>query len=85
MLSNYNLAMNLSRKKGKMMVLQHLLAPLWSSTMWIFKELKRKHPDMANPKLRLWARMIEKGRHEDYDNPFAIPLISGSPAPAKKN
>ena len=50
----------------------------------IFKDLKRKHPDMTNPKLRLWAKMIDKGRHDDYDNPPAIPLISGSPAPAKK-
>ena len=49
----------------------------------IFKDLKRKHPDMANPKLRLWAKMIDKGRHDDYDNPPAIPLITGS-APAKK-
>ena len=28
--------------------------------------------------------MIDKGRHDDYDNPPAIPLITGSPAPAKK-
>ena len=50
----------------------------------IFKELKSKHPNMANPKLRLWAKMIDKGRHDDYDNPPAIPLITGSPTPAKK-
>ena len=39
---------------------------------------------MTNPKLRLWAKMIDKGRHDDYENPPAIPLITGSPAPAKK-
>lgn len=50
----------------------------------IFKDLKSKHPDMTNPKLRLWAKMIDKGRHDDYNNPPAIPLITGSPAPAKK-
>jgi hypothetical protein len=48
MLSNYNLAMNLPRKKGKLMVLQRLLAPLELDNVdVIFKELKSKHPDMA--------------------------------------
>ena len=28
--------------------------------------------------------MIDKGRHDDYENPPAIPLITGSPTPAKK-
>ena len=37
---------------------------------------------MANPKLRLWAKMIVKG-HDEYDNPPAISLITGSPAPTK--
>ena len=50
----------------------------------IFKELKKKHPDMHCPKLRLWAKMIDKGRHDDYDNPPQIPLITGSTVPAKK-
>ena len=49
----------------------------------IFKDLDSKHPDMANPKLRLQAKMIDKGDHDDYDNPPATPLITGSPAPAK--
>ena len=49
----------------------------------IFKDLKRKHLDMTDPRLRLWAKMIEKGHHDDYDNPPAIPLITGSSA--KKN
>ena len=50
----------------------------------IFKELKSKHSDMENTKLRLWAKLIEKGRYDDLDNPPQIPLITGSPAPAKK-
>ena len=39
---------------------------------------------MHCPKLRLWAKMIDKGRHDDYDNPPQIPLITGSTVPAKK-
>ena len=50
----------------------------------VFKDLKSKHPDMTNSKLRLWAKMIDKGHHDDYGNPPAILLITGSPAPAKK-
>ena len=50
----------------------------------IFKQLKTKHSTMENAKLRLWARLIEKGRYDDYDTPPQIPLITGSPAPAKK-
>ncbi len=50
----------------------------------IFKDLKKKHPDMQSTKLRLWARLIDRGRCDDYDNPPQIPLITGSPAPAKK-
>ena len=50
----------------------------------IFKELKSKHSDMENTKLRLWAKLIDKGRYDDVDNPPQIPLITGSPAPAKK-
>ena len=50
----------------------------------IFKDLKSKHSDMENTKLRLWAKLIEKGRYDDLDNPPQIPLITGSPAPAKK-
>ena len=50
----------------------------------IFKKLKNNHPDMLGPKLRLWAKMIDKGRHDDYNNPPQIPLITGSPVTAKK-
>ena len=50
----------------------------------IFKELKSKHSEMENTKLRLWAKLIEKGRYDDLDNPPQIPLITGSPASTKK-
>jgi len=50
----------------------------------IFKELKSKHSDMENTKLRLWAKLIEKGHYDDLDNPPQIPLITGSPASAER-
>ena len=49
----------------------------------IMKTLKEKHVDMAIPKLRLWARLIHSGHHDDYDAPPNIPLITGSPNPTK--
>ena len=27
----------------------------------VYKKLKAKHPDMANPKLRFWAKLISRG------------------------
>ena len=42
----------------------------------IFKQLKTKHSTMENAKLRLCARLIGKGRYDDYDTPPQIPLIS---------
>ena len=50
----------------------------------IFKRLKEKHPDTECTKLRLWARLINRGKYDDYDKPPPIPLITGSPVPAKK-
>ena len=38
---------------------------------------------MAGPKLRLWARLIQAGRYDDYDKPPNIPLISGSSGAVK--
>ena len=43
----------------------------------VFEQLKEKHPDMENPKLRLWAKVIQSGHWEDYDSPPPIPLITG--------
>ena len=34
---------------------------------------------MENPKLRLWAKIIQTGRWDNYDNPPPIPLITGTP------
>jgi len=42
----------------------------------IFKALKEKHIDKyENPKLKLWARMIVGGLHEDTDEPPDIPAF----------
>ena len=48
----------------------------------IFQKLKEKNPEMAAPKLRLWAKLIQTGRHESYKVPAPIPLITG-PGPSK--
>ena len=42
----------------------------------IFKKLKEKHPDKGSPAVRLWARLIQNGRWDNYDNPPPIPLIT---------
>ena len=47
----------------------------------VFEQLKKKHPDFDHPKLRLWAKMIQNGHWEDYDNPPPIPLITGKTKP----
>lgn len=43
----------------------------------IFKKLKERHPDKGSPAVRLWARLIQNGRWDNYDNPPPIPLITG--------
>ena len=43
----------------------------------IFKKLKEKHPDKGSPAIRLWARLIQNGRWDNYDSPPPIPLITG--------
>lgn len=35
----------------------------------IVTKLKNKHPEMATPKIRLWAKLIQTGRYEDMDTP----------------
>ena len=39
---------------------------------------------MPAPKLQFWARLIQSGRHDDYENPPNIPLITGSPTATSK-
>jgi len=43
----------------------------------IVVKLKEKYPDMEVPKIRLWAKLIQSGHHEDYVTPPNIPLITG--------
>lgn len=51
----------------------------------IFKELKEKHEDKYSiPQLRLWARMISCGTHDDVDEPPHVPLIVGAPQPKRQ-
>ena len=50
----------------------------------ISSKLREKHSDMPAPKLRLWSKLIQSGRYDDYDTPPDIPLITGGPAPMKK-
>ena len=35
----------------------------------VFKELRKKHSDMEYPKLRVWARLINAGQYDSYDEP----------------
>ena len=47
----------------------------------VFKELREKHTtNYDTPRLRLWARMISSGLHDDYDNPPNIPAFSSKRA-----
>ena len=50
----------------------------------IFKQLKDKHSGMDNPKIRLWPKLIAKGRYDDYNTPPDIPFISRLSSTAKK-
>jgi len=36
-----------------------------------FDELKKKHSDKkySDPQLKLWAKLIQSGMHDSYDNP----------------
>ena len=51
----------------------------------VVKELKEKHEDnYTTPQLRLWARMIVSGTHDDMDDPPRVPMIIGAPMPKKQ-
>lgn len=46
----------------------------------IFRKLQEKHDDAYSvPQLRLWARMIVSGTHDDLENPPRVPMIVGHP------
>ena len=50
----------------------------------IFRQLKDKHSGMDNPKIRLWPKLIAKGRYDDYNTPPDIPLLSSTAKKKKK-
>ena len=54
----------------------------------VYNKLAAKHTDSgvySAPQLRLWARMIQSGTHDDYDDPPRVPQITGlSPKYTKK-
>lgn len=39
---------------------------------------------MESAKLRLWAKLIQTGHHDDYVTPPNIPLITGKTTPLTK-
>ena len=41
--------------------------------------------EMENPKLHLWAKLIQNGHWEGYDAPPPTPLITGEKKPRKEN
>lgn len=46
----------------------------------IYSKLESKHSDSgiySIPQLRLWARMIQCGTYDNYDDPPRVPLITG--------
>ena len=44
----------------------------------IYSELQEKHGDSySGPQLRLWARMIVSGTHDDVEEPPRVPIIIG--------
>ena len=51
-----------------------------------FTELCKKHNEKyTTPQLKLWARMIVNGLHENYDCPPNVPMITDSVPKVQKN
>ena len=53
----------------------------------IYKKLFAQHGEAgvyAGPQLRLWAKMIQNGVHDDYDDPPRVPQITGLKERPKK-
>ena len=47
----------------------------------IYQELRSNHGDRYTiPQLRLWARMIQCGTYDDYNDPPRVPMITGNPS-----
>ena len=52
----------------------------------IVDQLKEKHSaSYTVPQYRLWAKFIQSKRHDSYDSPPNIPLITGNPDARKHN
>ena len=53
----------------------------------IYQELKSMHDsNYSSPQLKLWARMLHCGTHEDYEDPPRVPMITGiAPNKSKKD
>ena len=50
----------------------------------VYKDLRDKHgSEFETPKLRLLARMICSGLHDDYNSPPDVPMFSSQPATKK--
>ena len=50
-----------------------------------FQTLKKKHGNsLSAPQIRLWARMIVAGTHNDTDVPPNVPMIKGVPRQTHK-
>ena len=51
----------------------------------IYQDLLIEHSDAySKPQLRLWARMIHCGTHDDYNDPPRVPLITGAAPNSKR-
>ena len=45
----------------------------------IFRQLQESHDDAYSvPQLRLWARMVISGTHDDLETPPRVPMIVGA-------
>ena len=50
----------------------------------IFRQLQESHDDAYSvPQLRLWARMVISGTHDDLETPPRVPMIVGAPIPKR--
>lgn len=51
----------------------------------IYQELLTQHSDdYSKPQLRLWARMVHCGTHDDYNEPPKVPHITGTAPKCQK-
>ena len=65
-----------AEKKGK----KHRRQEKEEEVETIYHKLQVKHSGKYSvPQLHLWARMIQCGTHDDYDNPPHVPINTGVP------